>query len=115
VNNFQQYKRKQKLSQLRPFVEGETLESVSVSPEDAAAGSPMVGDMIARNPSNHADKWLIAKAYFYENFETEAVTPKPEATNTILLGLNDGSIVEVEVGEDTKTIPVETSDGPRSK
>lgn len=71
--NFQQYQRKQKLSQLRPFVEGEPLEGVSISPEDTAAGSPRVGDMIARNPSNHADKWLVAKAYFRENFEPNPV------------------------------------------
>jgi hypothetical protein len=25
--------------------------------------------MIARNPKNHADKWLVAAAYFADNFE----------------------------------------------
>ena len=28
-----------------------------------------VGDMIARNPKNHADKWLVAAQYFSDNFE----------------------------------------------
>ena len=27
------------------------------------------GDMIARNPKNHDDQWLVAAAYFADNFE----------------------------------------------
>jgi hypothetical protein len=50
-------------------VEGEDLAGVSVSAEDRKAGSPRAGDMIARNPKNHADQWLISAAYFAENFE----------------------------------------------
>ena len=36
---------------------------------DHNAGSPKPGDMIARNPKNHADKWLVAAEYFTDNFE----------------------------------------------
>jgi hypothetical protein len=42
---------------------------VSVSAPDRAAGSPKPGDMIARNPKNHADQWLVAAQYFADNFE----------------------------------------------
>lgn len=42
---------------------------VSISAEDAKAGSPKAGDMIARNPKNNADQWLVAAAYFADNFE----------------------------------------------
>ncbi len=42
---------------------------VSVSDQDRAAGSPKQGDKIARNPANHADRWLVAAAYFAANFE----------------------------------------------
>jgi len=42
---------------------------VSVSNEDLNNGSPKVGDMIARNPKNHKDQWLVAKKYFEDNFE----------------------------------------------
>jgi hypothetical protein len=45
------------------------LAGVSVSDADKKAGSPKLGDMIARNPSNHADRWLVAKKYFDENLE----------------------------------------------
>lgn len=48
---------------------------ISVSDEDEAAGSPKLGDMIARNPENHNDQWLVAQKYFYDNF----VPLEPEA------------------------------------
>ena len=66
---FKQYRRKQ-IAELRPFVPGEVLDArVSVSESDRAAGSPRPGDMIARNPKNHEDQWLVAAAYFADNFE----------------------------------------------
>lgn len=40
-----------------------------MNPLDADAGSPRVGDMIARNPADHSDQWLVAQAYFEQNFE----------------------------------------------
>ena len=43
---------------------------ISVSQADRDAGSPKVGDMIARNPKNHEDQWLVAKQYFEDNFES---------------------------------------------
>lgn len=66
---FQQYRRKQ-IAELRPYEEGEALSSaVSVSEADRLAGSPKRGDMIARNPKNHNDQWLVAAQYFADNFE----------------------------------------------
>lgn len=65
---FTQYRRKS-ISEMRPYVEGEPMDGISVTAEDAKAGSPKIGDMIARNPKNHADQWLVSKAYFDENLE----------------------------------------------
>ncbi len=62
------YRRKQ-IAYLRPYEPGEDLTGVSISAEDAKAGSPKAGDMIARNSKNFADMWLVAKAYFEDNFE----------------------------------------------
>ena len=42
---------------------------ISISDSDIKNGSPKVGDMIARNPKNHNDQWLVAEKYFKENFE----------------------------------------------
>lgn len=66
---FTKYRRKQ-IAELRPYVKGEVLsDRVSISAEDLDAGSPKPGDMIARNPKNHADQWLVAADYFVDNFE----------------------------------------------
>lgn len=43
---------------------------VSISNADRLAGSPKLGDKIARNPVNHNDQWLVAADYFAANFET---------------------------------------------
>lgn len=45
------------------------MTGVSISQQDIDNGSPKAGDMIARNPMNHLDKWLVAKKYFEDNFE----------------------------------------------
>jgi hypothetical protein len=56
-------------SEMRPYEEGEELSSkVSISEADLKNGSPKVGDMIARNPLDHSDQWLVAKDYFQKNF-----------------------------------------------
>jgi hypothetical protein len=65
---FRPYRRRQ-IAELRPYEPGESLEGVSVADVDRAAGSPKEGDMIARNPANHDDQWLVAKQYFLVNFE----------------------------------------------
>jgi hypothetical protein len=71
MSEFKQYRRKQ-IAELRQYEAGDDISAVSVSPEDAKAGSPKVGDMIARNPKNHADQWLVAAQYFADNFEAVA-------------------------------------------
>lgn len=65
---FKQYKRSN-IAEMRPYEVGELLPLVSISQADIANGSPKAGDMIARNPNNHADQWLVAEEYFKENFE----------------------------------------------
>ena len=74
--NFKKYKRKE-VAELREVTLKEintglgslSIQSISVSNEDIKSGSPKIGDMIARNPKNHNDQWLVAKKYFEENFE----------------------------------------------
>lgn len=71
-NEWNQYKRTN-VAEMRPVTEDEIMfgvvSSISVSEADEKAGSPNKGDMIARNPNNHDDKWLVAAKYFQENFE----------------------------------------------
>jgi len=59
------------IAEMRPYIEGEALINVSISTADKLNGSPLLGDMIARNPSNHEDQWLVAQKYFTDNFTLE--------------------------------------------
>jgi hypothetical protein len=61
--------RRSQIAEMRYWTEFVDMTGVSVSQADREAGSPKVGDMIARNPKNHADQWLVAAQYFADNFE----------------------------------------------
>jgi hypothetical protein len=65
---FRQYRRTQ-IAEMTRWVPGIDMTRVSVSAPDREAGSPKDGDMIARNPKNHDDQWLVAAQYFADNFE----------------------------------------------
>ncbi len=85
MTQFKNYRRKQ-IAELRPVTEGDIEMfqkrgdiihlmnsdnplTVSISDVDRQNGSPKIGDMIARNPKNHDDQWLVAEQYFKDNFE----------------------------------------------
>lgn len=69
MEKFYRYRRKN-IAELRAYEEGEVLsDKVSISSADRENGSPKDGDMIARNPEDHDDQWLVAKQYFEDNFE----------------------------------------------
>lgn len=73
MSEWNQYRRKG-LSEMRPVNSDETLytlhqKGISVSLADIENGSPQPGDMIARNPKNHNDQWLVASQYFEDNLE----------------------------------------------
>lgn len=74
-STWKQYRRKG-LSELRPYIEGENIDHVSIADVDIKNGSPKSGDMIARNPNNHLDQWLVEQQYFMDNLEpvTEITT-----------------------------------------
>jgi len=74
MSQFKNYRRKVTYGELRAYVPGETLpETISISMADRALGHPKEGDMIARNPDDHADQWLVSAEYFAANYE-----PGPE-------------------------------------
>jgi hypothetical protein len=65
---FRKYRRTQ-IADMTDWMPGFDMTDVSVSVVDQKAGSPKIGDKIARNPNNHEDQWLVAGDYFRENFE----------------------------------------------
>lgn len=64
---FKQYTRTN-IAEMAEWTPEVDMTDVSVSAEDKRAGSPKPGDMIARNPENHDDKWLVNADYFSANF-----------------------------------------------
>lgn len=68
TTGFKRYRR-QELAELSDWQEGDDMEGVSISQPDKDAGSPKAGDKIARNPKNHDDQWIVAAAYFADNFD----------------------------------------------
>lgn len=74
MEEFKEYVRTN-IAQMRPVQENEMSitamvdMNISISDADVKNGSPKAGDMIARNPDNHNDKWLVAKEYFSKNFK----------------------------------------------
>lgn len=59
---------KKKVQPMEPWVDGYDMEGVSVGSDDAANGSPKQGDMIAHDPTNPSDRWLISSAFFASNY-----------------------------------------------
>ena len=81
MSTFKKYKRTA-IAEMRPVTEEEIKYSmvhgakelifargISVSKADIEADSPKIGDMIARNPKNHQDQWLVNAKYVKDNFE----------------------------------------------
>ena len=61
--------RKKSVQPMEPWTPETDMELVSVSEADKNNGSPKAGDMIAVNPNNVMDKWLIAQKFFEDNYE----------------------------------------------
>ena len=49
---------------MRPYIRGEDLSEISVSPDD----TPEAGGMIAINRNNPNVQWYVSKAFFEANY-----------------------------------------------
>ena len=63
------YYRKIAIQPMFPWKPDQHMEFVSISAADVDNGSPKVGDMIAYNPDDYTDLWLVAADYFNSNYE----------------------------------------------
>ncbi len=61
--------RKKQLQELTPWTESLPMGLVSVSEADKNNGSPKKGDMIAFNPKDATDMWLVGEEFFKDNYE----------------------------------------------
>ena len=100
---FEQYRRTQ-IAEMRPVTNSDLLSfkndkhlhslrdtefKVSISDADIKNGSPKIGDMVARNPKNHNDQWLVAEQYFKDNFETLHQTNEVEMLDKAFSEMNE--------------------------
>jgi hypothetical protein len=93
MKNFKKYKRSA-IAELRPVTFEEVMFGLDIStismPVDTVGNKPKQGDMVARNPRNHDDQWLVTKEYFHANFEPFVESePSPIAS-----GLNFGEAIQ---------------------
>lgn len=91
MSGFKHYKRKG-LSEMRPYVPGESMDGVSVSEADKKLDT-LEGGYIARNPENHDDKWYVAKAYFEANLEEALENAEDAVEEAKVFGLTFGQAV----------------------
>ena len=73
MKGWAKYKRKPELAEMKPWTPDVDMSRVSISEEDKEAGKPELGDMVARDPDNISDQWLVSKSYFEDKFDTEPV------------------------------------------
>jgi hypothetical protein len=72
TDEFREWKlyRKSGLVEMKLYNSTDDMSEISISSHDLLNGSPKPGDMIARDPYNHDDKWLVSQKYFKENYES---------------------------------------------
>lgn len=60
---------KKALQKMIPWEPDMPMDLVSISDADKANGSPKKGDMIAFNPDDSTDMWLVAEQYVKDNYQ----------------------------------------------
>ena len=68
---WEKYQRDQVILKMRPVTESDIKEPKNffISPDNIKLNSPKMGDVIAQNPLNSEDQWLIEKSYFEKSFK----------------------------------------------
>jgi len=59
---------KRSFQELIPWEDNMPMDLVSISEADKKNGSPKHGDMIAFNPKDATDIWLVAEKFFNDNY-----------------------------------------------
>jgi hypothetical protein len=60
---------KRALQEMEPWTTDVDMIGVSISSKDMEGGSPKQGDMIAFNPEDRRDRWLVAHRFFINNYD----------------------------------------------
>jgi len=57
---------KKGIIQMRPYIQGESLDGISVSKTDSPKEDM---GMVARNPNDHNDMWYVNRKFFEEHYK----------------------------------------------
>jgi hypothetical protein len=87
-NKMQDY-RKKNVQPMEPWTPDVDMEGVSVSEPDIANGSPLAGDMIAINPADPSDRWLVSADFFVTNYESAVPAPTGTALERVKVELEE--------------------------
>jgi hypothetical protein len=66
MTDWKEHYKKRKPIEMKPWHADMEMKGVSVSKADKLNGSPKAGDMVARNPNDPDDKWLVSEGYYEE-------------------------------------------------
>lgn len=61
--------RKKNAQPMEPWTDSADMSGIAISDADRLSGSPKAGDMIAHNPNDTTDRWLVSRLHFEENYE----------------------------------------------
>lgn len=78
-NDIASYEKNNYINSINGFI-------VSISDVDKENNSPKIGDMIARNPKDYTDQWLVSKEYFETNYDTTPLSFESSPVITKTLG-----------------------------
>ena len=59
--------RKSTVTEMIPWSADVSMDAITVGVEDRA-DHPRLGDMVARDPANPSDMWLVVKEFFEANY-----------------------------------------------
>jgi hypothetical protein len=84
--------------ELVPWTEDMPIDLISISEADKLNGSPKQGDMIALNPKDKTDMWLVAEQFFKDNYIPAIEATKPDNSKVIadLIKERDDELAELK-------------------
>jgi len=60
---------KKQVQPMMPWDPSLDMKFISISDADKESGSPKQGDMVAVNPNDNKDRWLVAEKFFIDNYK----------------------------------------------
>jgi hypothetical protein len=92
--------------ELVPWTEDMPIDLISISEADKLNGSPKQGDMIALNPKDKTDMWLVAEQFFKDNYIPAIEATKPDNSKVIADLIKERDELKAQMWAANKVIEV---------